>query len=458
MDGYRKMLFSLTSEGKITAATLLQLQNKVARYEQECGRHRTLMSQVGGELFLTWLCADQGQAQSLPNSVFAIGHLLDGVDRSWLASKDFKMFVKRLTKLYGSKPDTAIAWTLAVVHAALEIAGGKGTGESSRNRVIILLLFLAAYRIGEVARDLRGLKATNVLLGPECLILTKEDSKTKSQSTTSFVVNSTNSGLQPAAAVHALLSEMGVGTKTVKVSLRGKLVSMEQPDYFTADLWFHNWKAGGSVEHLQMSMLQRLSGVLDHEHKPMLQLLKKDLMKTAKVRSAVTRNDQDQFMIVWGGSEVEVLQFISWAEDHWGLRLVINGGPLIRGTRTVRNVAGGVWGYGPLSTGQAGKVTSALVRAAVAHSYSTEGGMSADHAQARVAREKWVAHGGRRGFTTEVSALLAKFRSECPGMVAEDSEHLVNIHADWVSDEATTQEHYTGMRPLEQLLLLTQLC
>ncbi len=70
-------------------------------------------------------------------------------------------------------------------------------GESSRNRVIILLLFLAAYRIGEVAGDLRGLKATNVLLGPECLILTKEDSKTKSQSTTSFVVNSTNSGLQP---------------------------------------------------------------------------------------------------------------------------------------------------------------------------------------------------------------------------------------------------------------------
>ena len=137
---------------------------------------------------------------------------------------------------------------------------------------------------------------------------------------------------------------------------------------------------------------------------------------------------------------------------------MINGGALIRGTRHVGGDIGRIWSYTPLSTGQAGRVAATLVRAAVAEEYQKETGMSEERARARAAREKWVAHGGRRGFTTEVLALLAKFRAEHPGAVAEDSEHLVNIHADWVSDEATTQEHYTGLRPLEQLLLLTRLC
>ena len=84
--------------------------------------------------------------------------------------------------------------------------------------------------------------------------------------------------------------------------------------------------------------------------------------------------------------------------------------------------------------------------------------MSEPQARARAAKEKHVAHGGRRGFTTTVLGLLAIHRAKHPESVADDSEHLLNIHAGWESDEATTQEHYTGMRPLAQLLLLTWLC
>ena len=40
-----------------------------------------------------------------------MGQLIDGVDRSWLKGKDFKVFIKRLTKLYGRKPEVVLEWT-----------------------------------------------------------------------------------------------------------------------------------------------------------------------------------------------------------------------------------------------------------------------------------------------------------------------------------------------------------
>ena len=459
LDGYRVLLFNLTSNGASTVAAVKGVLNKVAVYEEEKSRQLTLKTQFGLEMMLSWLCVQLGQAQSLPSVIFAVSKLEDGVNRDWLKSDSFKKFVKRLTKLYGRKPDTAKEVTVDMVHAALGVAEKGNSGDSWRDKVIVLLLFLGAYRVGEVAGYLRGLRAPNILLGPECVILTKEDSKTKAQASTTFVVNETDSGLRLGEAVRGLLQEMQVPTRQVAVGLRGKLVWMDQPDYYTADLWFAQWRSThGHVVSAADTALSQLKLLMTDKEWPQLGKLAGEILKSAKTRSGTARNLEEQYLCVFGGTEQEMTQLQTWAADKYGLKLTVSPGSLIGGTAAVAGWTGRQWAPAPLSTGQASKIASGLFRQAAVEGYMETSGMGAAQANARAAKEKWVSHGGRRGFTTEVLARLAQYRAKHPGEVAEDSEHLLNIHADWVSDEATTQEHYTGMRPLAQMLLLTKVC
>ena len=41
--------------------------------------------------------------------------------------------------------------------------------------------------------------------------------------------------------------------------------------------------------------------------------------------------------------------------------------------------------------------------------------------------------------------------------MTEDMQQLVNLHLGWADDDMTTQDHYTGMRCLMEILLLTML-
>ena len=52
---------------------------------------------------------------------------------------------------------------------------------------------------------------------------------------------------------------------------------------------------------------------------------------------------------------------------------------------------------------------------------------------------------------------MARFRAEHPEQVPDDIEHLINVHFGWSDDDLTTQEHYTGLRDLMVLLLVTRL-
>ena len=238
---------------------------------------------------------------------------------------------------------------------------------------------------------------------------------------------------------------------------------MDKPDYYTVDLWFTNWRMEEEVAgREQMGVMERLRSLLKDPSLPQLHSLAEDVWSSAQKRGAHARNVEDQMVTLWGGTWKQVEKIRVMAAERWGVKLLCAPGALLRGTRAAKVGARRQWSHAPLSTGQAGKVASHLFRQVAAHSYVRSGNMSGVQAWARVLKEKWVSHGGRRGFTTEVLALLAwyrsKYRSKHPAKVADDSEHLLNIHAGWVSDEATTQEHYTGMRPLDQLLLLTWLC
>ena len=459
LDAYRVLYFKLTSDGASTAGAKRTLLNKVQLYEREFGRHKTLDSQWGLEMFLSWMCVSLGQAPSMGSMVFAAAKMEDGVDREWVRGPGFKAFVKRLTKLYGRKPETAMELTVELVHSVLAIIDGELTGDRYRDKVIVLLLFLAACRIGETAGYLRGIRAPNVLLGPECVIMVKEDTKTKSHESTTFVINQTSSGLKLADAIRALLQEMRVPCVPTQITLRGKLVMMDKPDYYTADLWFTHWQAAEEVlEFAALSVMDRLRLMLTDPTLTQLHAQAEDVWTAAGKRSATARDVEEQFVTVWGGTWAQVEQLKLTAATTWGLRLETAAGALVRGTRSLKGRGLRQWAYSPFSTGQAGKVAAQLFRAAAAKSYVLSSSLNASQANARAAKEKWVAQGGRRGFTTEVLARLAKYRAEHPEEVAIDSEDLLNIHAGWVSDEATTQEHYTGMRPLEQLLLLTWVC
>ena len=234
---------------------------------------------------------------------------------------------------------------------------------------------------------------------------------------------------------------------------------MDRPDYYTADLWFTNWRVERDVPAMaHLSVHARLKLMLTAPSMPQLHPLAEDVWTSAQKRSATARDVEDQFVTLWGGSWAQVEMLRLTAARDWGIKLTTAPGALLRGTRAGRAGLGRQWSFAPLSTGQAGKVAAGLFRAAAAQNYVKSGALTVAQAKARVTREKWVSHGGRRGFTTEVLALLAAYRSQHPGEVADDSEDLLNIHAGWVSDEATTQDHYTGMRPLDQMLLLTWLC
>jgi hypothetical protein len=120
-----------------------------------------LGSQFAVELFLAWVCAEEGQAQSMPQLVFALNQLRGGVERQWGRGDSFKLFVKKLKKLYGRAPETGVEVTVPALHRAIKLANGRGSGVDARDALVLLLLFLGAYRLGEVTGDLRGIRAPN---------------------------------------------------------------------------------------------------------------------------------------------------------------------------------------------------------------------------------------------------------------------------------------------------------
>ena len=70
--------------------------------------------------------------------------------------------------------------------------------------------------------------------------------------------------------------------------------------------------------------------------------------------------------------------------------------------------------------------------------------------------EKWVSHSCRRGGTTEAIERLRRLRAEHPEVpVPDDVINLVNRHFGWVLRQTTSQDHYTGLRLIEELLLVT---
>jgi hypothetical protein len=83
--------------------------------------------------------------------------------------------------------------------------------------------------------------------------------------------------------------------------------------------------------------------------------------------------------------------------------------------------------------------------------------MSATEAARRARNEGWTSHCARRGITTEILSRLAKFKAEHPEEVLADIENLVNLHCGWADPDLTSQDHYTGMRVLSDLLIVTRL-
>ena len=109
----------------------------------------------------------------------------------------------------------------------------------------------------------------------------------------------------------------------------------------------------------------------------------------------------------------------------------------------------------PLTT--AGATAAGWFRAAAALLY-VRSGMSATEATRRARNEGWTSHCARRGITTEILSRLAKFKAEHPEEVMADIENLVNLHCGWADPDLTSQDHYTGMRVLAELLIVTRLC
>ena len=151
----------------------------------------------------------------------------------------------------------------------------------------------------------------------------------------------------------------------------------------------------------------------------------------------------------------EVDQFIAWAGSV-GVTLKRGSGPLLRSTTAVKGDTCFLTDM-PLSTGQAGKRMSQVFKTVAAQKYAESGLLTLLQARARVLTEKWSSHGGKRGLTTQALARLHKYRAAFPGELPDDVEDLLNVYIGWVSDELTTQDHYTGMRDLEAVLLITWL-
>jgi len=84
-------------------------------------------------------------------------------------------------------------------------------------------------------------------------------------------------------------------------------------------------------------------------------------------------------------------------------------------------------------------------------------GLPKAEAARRARVEPWTSHGGRRGATTETKARLAKYKAQFPEKLVDDLTHLTNLHFGWVDEDLTAQDHYTGMRDLLEILLVTLL-
>ena len=474
LDGCRSMMLHLRSMGVSTAAACTTLLNKVRRYEETFHRQGTLSQQVCFEDFLTWLSADLGQAPSAAQAVFSANKLTDGQDRSWLQSEDFRSFTKSLARRFGRKPTTAAELTVEHVHAALELieASSDNPTLKATSRVLVLLLFLGAFRVSEAAGDQHGIKALRVFLSDSLIQLSREDSKTKGHEITNYVAPLTQSGLNLTAEIEALCEVSGMELADTTVTMRGRPVAGQRVDYCVAQLWFNETARPPTQEQhtdplprdlplaqqVVRDRMLELNRLLDSSPHADLTAAAMHLRSTAKTRAKLQRHPSERFLNVWGGTKHDTEQFIAWAASI-GVTLRLAPGPLLRSTRAVKSGARGLAGtrvftHMPLTT--AGATAAGWFRAAAALLY-VRSGMSATEAARRARNEGWTSHCARRGITTEILSRLAKFKAEHPEEVLADIENLVNLHCGWANPDLTSQDHYTGMRVLSDLLIVTRL-
>ena len=200
--------------------------------------------------------------------------------------------------------------------------------------------------------------------------------------------------------------------------------------------------------------LTDLERLLTSSPKADLQAAGNHLRGAARARVKRTRHPSERFLNVWGGSKKDTEQFITWAASL-GITLRLAPGPLLRSTRAGEHPGIRVFTHMPL--GSAGSTAAGWFRSAAATIY-VRNGMSAVEAARRARSEGWTSHAARRGLTTEILSRLAKFKAEHPGEIVSDIENLVNLHCGWADPDLTSQDHYTGMRVLAELLIVTRLC
>jgi hypothetical protein len=179
------------------------------------------------------------------------------------------------------------------------------------------------------------------------------------------------------------------------------------------------------------------------------------LRATVRARAKRTRHPSERFVNVWGGTKEDTERLIITYATSLGVTLRLAPGPLLRSTRPGLQPDARVFTHMPLAT--AGSTAAGWFRAAAATTY-VRSGMSAAEAARRARSEGWTSHAARRGLTTEILSRLAKFKSEHPEEIASDIENLVNLHCGWADPDLTSQDHYTGMRVLTELLIVTRLC
>jgi hypothetical protein len=175
----------------------------------------------------------------------------------------------------------------------------------------------------------------------------------------------------------------------------------------------------------------------------------------ARARAKPDRHPSERFVNVYGGTRQEAEHFIAWAASI-GITLRLAPGPLLRSTRAGKRKGERVFTHMPLSATAAGSSAAGIFRAAAARLY-VQAGLSPHEATQRARREAWTSHGGRRGATTEILNRLGRYKALNPDGLTADIEHLVNIHFGWADPDLTSQAHYTGMRDLASLLLITSL-
>ena len=376
--------------------------------------------------------------------------------------------VKAIAQKFGRKSVTAMELTVEHMHIVMDLltASERDPLVRATQRVMVLLLFLAGFRISEAAGHVHAIPALGVTRTAEFLRLTRPDSKTHVNEVVNYVTHTTQSGLSLGGAVDELVALSGMRQETVVVTMRGQPVEAQRIDYYVLQLWL-TAEARPTVLAAAAKEVTLPAGmaVVKQRLKQLEQLFKEwptqfndsanSLRATTIERAKLNRHPSERFVNLLGGTRKE-MELLLVAASKMGITLRLAPGPLLRSTRYSGRERARVFTHMPLSTSGGGNAAAQLFRSAATKLYM-KAGLSFADAKRRAQREPWTSHGGRRGCTTEIKARLAKFKAEHPELVTEDMQQLVNLHLGWADDDMTTQDHYTGMRCLMEILLLTML-